>query len=660
MGTRYTKKQILRKKHLLPASLRNKIRESTLQVFRDRLKSPGKGGALLVGNSANQTENCLVSSAPTVKDNSASPAPCSVKDPIPQETVNNSDSSLQSMAKRKRVRIKRKNLQRNQYKNTGCLKKYISQMTKINNMVSCNTASRRVRSPEKKISIIAENRITKYLGIFNRGRKSERIARVCPPIPKSVQDKADSDLKKILNITSDPRDVITITESDDGSQHGYHGNRETSQSFSQKAMTPTAEGAANTSSHLPEETNDLPQQTPYKEVAQDLLSTLHEKKKLFNQDLRLTISTQLYNLLRQSIQHSPVSKRETAPKCNRAASETTPPSALNKEKSLPSSTQHGHSKTPALKYPCIDQILLNACPQDDGKYLLMKNDYVIKIDENMNGSKKRIYQASSILPSRDRHEDGGPMHGTGNSKSHSCYLDPKYVRAQTESYKSVKNTVPWDKGLKSEFGIQKIWKSKKLVADVSLDYESGQSYEGMDSREGSGHPGHQCTETDIFSLYPQKFIEAGSYPEQSSEGGSYPCHLHQPTKTDSYPQQKSEVSNYCCHVHKSTEADSYLQRCTKTDERSHPTHIGCTEGPDFLQYLEQSSQGTISPESIATTVNYQLPKLKWNNTIFKAPTPDSDLSPFWLSEPSLPPLPIKPSLDNVVSPPGKLYPRKLY
>eukprot|EP00106_Octopus_bimaculoides_P008315 XP_014775757.1 PREDICTED: uncharacterized protein LOC106873055 isoform X2 [Octopus bimaculoides] len=633
MGTRYTKKQALRKKHLLPASLRNKIRESTLQVFRDRLKSPGKGGALLVGNSTNQAEDCLVSSAPTAKDNSSSPVPCSVEDPIPQESVNNSDSSLQSMAKRKRVRVKRKNLQRNQYKNTGCLKKYISQMTKINNMVSCNTASRRIRSPEKKISIIAENRITKYLGIFNRGRKSERIARVYPPIPKSVQDKADSDLKKILNITSDSQDVITITESDGSGRHGYHGNREMSQGamtiqFAQKAMTPTTEGATNTSNHLPEEKNDLPQQTPYKEVAQDLLSTLHEKKKLFNQDLRLTISTQLYNLLRQSIQRSPVSKRETATKCNRTTSETTPPSALNKEKSLPSSTQHGHSKTPAQKSPCIDQILLNACPQDDGRYLLMKNDYVIKIDENMNGSKKRIYQASSILPSRDRHEDGSSMRSTGNNKSHSCYLDPKYVRTQTESYKSVKSSVPWDKGLKSEFNVQKIWKSKKLVADVGLDYE--------------------------------KFAEAGSYPEQSGEGGSYPCHLHQPTKTDSYPQQKSEVSSYRCHVHKSTEADSYLQQCTKTDEHTHPTHIGCTEGPDFLQYLEQTSQGTISPESIATTVNYQLPKLKWNTTIFKAPTPDSDLSPFWLSEPSLPPLPTKPSLDNVVSPPGKLYPRKLY
>ncbi|GAB1610333.1 hypothetical protein Ahia01_001319400, partial [Argonauta hians] len=43
------------------------------------------------------------------------------------------------MAKRKASRPRRSRLQRNKYKNTGNLKKYISQMTKVNSMVTCTT-----------------------------------------------------------------------------------------------------------------------------------------------------------------------------------------------------------------------------------------------------------------------------------------------------------------------------------------------------------------------------------------------------------------------------------------------------------------------------------------------------------------------------------------
>ncbi|XP_048727508.2 uncharacterized protein LOC125645753 isoform X2 [Ostrea edulis] len=183
---------------------KQKIKESVLEVFRARSKSPGGNGAFLVAGIQNEASRAKTDS-PKIRSHHTGFGKKHLRD-LCNATDRYALENTMSPAERRTRGRKRKS---NKSKGAG-IKLHKSderldhvQVHSDSNLRYALRSAQEQKEQQTKnaISRIASNRMTKRLGLFNQGKKSETISRavyVCDGRRKTAED----DLQEFLNNSS--------------------------------------------------------------------------------------------------------------------------------------------------------------------------------------------------------------------------------------------------------------------------------------------------------------------------------------------------------------------------------------------------------------------------------------------------------------------------
>lgn len=268
---------------------RHKVRASVLNVFKNRLKSPGGGPAIIISESESQSQKSDMKKREHIKNGYESSSESeSVIDYKSKNT-----KRLQKLNKNERggkLSHKHKHSQRPQKQamNNSTDPQRVTKVLSWLNKAKCNEST----------ALLGSNRLTRRLGIFNNGKKSDKIVR----ISKKAQKDVEVDMKCILDVGS--------------VQSGCDSLKYLQSSPSNDSYCCSKDQICEQNSELSNVTNKLRMKLSYQTIANDLCSFLRPKDVFPGRDMFSEFRAELLMMMPDCEQHeTPCRSTGSSSKC---------------------------------------------------------------------------------------------------------------------------------------------------------------------------------------------------------------------------------------------------------------------------------------------------------------------------------------------------------
>ncbi|XP_064635499.1 uncharacterized protein LOC135492787 [Lineus longissimus] len=276
-----------------PNKNKDQLREAILKVFRARASSPGGGGGILVGKADQKP----------MKQNESHRPMNDIR--VSDECSQGSASSSQKVKRLKTASERNKLRAKTQCDKSGRadFKKHLKRAQEI------TTHSKVGNQQNEGFSAITQNRLTTRLGLFNKGKKSHKIARDPIVLSKSVQERTEKDLLRILE----------LSRSQDESGEASIGTLENERTSS-KMMPPDHRSPCYTQARFSQEDKESPAQSQansldsspaLSEIASELISSLKPKSLFQGSDYAEETTQALRRIMKQSRRMTPPQMKMT-------------------------------------------------------------------------------------------------------------------------------------------------------------------------------------------------------------------------------------------------------------------------------------------------------------------------------------------------------------
>ncbi|XP_033102301.1 uncharacterized protein LOC117105293 isoform X2 [Anneissia japonica] len=260
------KRKATHPKRIDPTEEQNRVREAVLKVFRARVSSPGGGPAIMLP--AQQPEKSMSDlQLISIPNRQSSEDEMIIVDKVCMTSIEkNATAQKTTLQKEKKKKSKG---ERNKEKE---IRKH-TEKSKLGKTCS-----------SQGYSTITQSRLTRKLGLYNQGKKSDRVLREPLPVNERILERTEKDLRKILDTSNELDDIepaphwstprSAACDSNMGSMHySCHSNKSQPRSDSRSScISSINKRQENVSEDM--KTPTMPQTPDLNNVAEQLCSSV--------------------------------------------------------------------------------------------------------------------------------------------------------------------------------------------------------------------------------------------------------------------------------------------------------------------------------------------------------------------------------------------------